>query len=162
MPKARQSPSTEPELLFVRGLSPIDLDQITLHQAVQRCADDIKEVFNIKCRVRWDQGIDIPQRDTATHLYRIVQEAAHNAVRHGKATHVEISAQRQNGQILLKVQDDGVGMPEKIKPTRGAGLRNMRHRARIIGASFNIGPAKDGGTVVTCSMNDFQNLTHTE
>jgi len=140
---------------LVRGLSPIDLDEITLRQAVERFADDLKNVFGITCEVQWAGGVTVPRRDTATHLYRIIQEAAHNAVRHGKATKLAIHAKRDNGQVTLKVEDNGVGMPTQIKPTRGAGLRNMRHRARIIGASFDIDPGEDGGTVVTCKLSNF-------
>jgi len=50
------------------------------------------------------------------------------------------------------VKDDGKGIPQPLPDTRGIGIDIMNHRARMIGGSFNIGRAPEGGTILTCSF----------
>ncbi len=88
----------------------------------------------------------------ATHLYLIAQEAVHNAVKHARCQNIRISVE-SNHLLVLRVQDDGIGIPDQ--PTEnhsGLGLRIMRNRAAIIGATLTIEPAKPAGTVVTCTL----------
>jgi signal transduction histidine kinase len=55
-------------------------------------------------------------------------------------------------RLILRVQDDGIGMPVQPTEFQGLGLRIMRNRAAIISATLNIEPAKPVGTVVTCVL----------
>ena len=59
-------------------------------------------------------------RDRAVHVYRIVQEAVGNAMRHGKAEHVEIRFEPADGKWRLSITDDGVGVPACIRTGRAA------------------------------------------
>jgi signal transduction histidine kinase len=86
---------------------------------------------------------------TATHLYLIAQEAAHNAVKHALPRNVRISLHSDH-RLVLRVQDDGVGIPPGAE--MGLGQRIMRNRAEIIGATLTIEPARPGGTVVNCVL----------
>ena len=87
----------------------------------------------------------------ATHLYHIAQEAISNAVKHGKARRVSVSLTSADGALTLTVWDDGAGLPAEPK-SGGCGLRIMRHRARMIGASLALGSHQGAGTVVTCVL----------
>ena len=109
------------------------------------------------------------------HLFRIAQEAVSNAVRHGRATRIDIALSVGKEQIRLRVHDDGVGFPDTIRAggadtpateahggtvpapvrpddNRGMGVRIMHYRARIAGGTLDIRPAVDGGTIVTCTI----------
>jgi signal transduction histidine kinase len=86
----------------------------------------------------------------ATHLYLIAQEAVHNALKHAHPRDIRISLE-SNHLLVLQVQCDGRGMPAP-PPAGGLGLRIMRNRAAIIGATLTIEPARPSGTVVTCSL----------
>jgi signal transduction histidine kinase len=99
----------------------------------------------------------------ATQLYFIAQEAVLNAVRHARAQSVRIRLNLVGGNLVLSVQDDGIGMPVRPPESQGLGLRIMRNRAAILGAKLTIQPAKPNGTVVTCiwaGMNREQEKNH--
>jgi signal transduction histidine kinase len=87
---------------------------------------------------------------TATHLYRIAQEAISNAIRHGKPKRIVITLTDRSGRVTLTVEDDGVGLPDSWQ--KGLGTRIMAHRATMMGASFSIEPNATGGTLVQCSL----------
>src|SRR4029077_19434088 len=86
------------------------------------------------------------------HLYRIAQEAISNAVKHGKAEKICVELETVDDGTVLRVKDDGVGLPDLLPKTAGMGLRIMDHRARIIGATFEAGRGDSGGTVISCVL----------
>jgi signal transduction histidine kinase len=86
-------------------------------------------------------------------MYRVAQEAVHNAVRHGKPQTVAITLTTVRGKTVLTVQDDGKGIPEDVeKRGGGLGLRTMSYRAQTIGGKFSIARRRGGGTQVTCEL----------
>jgi signal transduction histidine kinase len=87
---------------------------------------------------------------TANHLYRIAQEAIHNAIKHGKARTITVLFMTEAGKLVLTIQDDGAGIAQEWTP--GMGLQNMKTRAQMIGATLEIHAGASGGTVVTCSL----------
>jgi signal transduction histidine kinase len=91
--------------------------------------------------------------NVGAHLYRIAQEAITNAVRHGKARHINIRLDSTANEIVLTIVDDGIGLPENARNGDGLGLRTMAYRASLIGATFNIERlSSQGGTRVTCTL----------
>lgn len=87
----------------------------------------------------------------ATHLYLIAQEAVYNAVRHAKAKTIRVSL-HADGDLVLRVQDDGIGMSSTLSQHDGLGLRIMRNRAAILGAKLTVEPVRPKGTAVTCVL----------
>ncbi len=85
----------------------------------------------------------------ALHLFRIVQEAVNNALRHSRASEVSINVVVKLGLLEISIADNGTGMPEMIN--NGNGLANMKERAEQTG--WNIGwlPREGGGTIVHIS-----------
>jgi signal transduction histidine kinase len=123
----------------------------------------------VQCTFRWDRVAQVPDDATATHLYRIAQEAVANAVRHGRAKRIEITLASRGGTLVLAVADNGVGIPHALiqgirqgvvsgapvagrRGATGIGLQTMNFRARVIGGSFGVTARKGGGTVVTCTI----------
>jgi PAS domain S-box-containing protein len=135
---------------LVKGLCPVELGADGLVSALEELAGTVRELFGISCRVTADEGIAISDSLTATHLYRIAQEAVHNAVRHGKAEQIRIDLRGQGPEVTLRVEDDGVGIPEPLPRSRGMGLSIMEYRAKMICASVSIGRRPEGGTYVLC------------
>lgn len=109
------------------------------------------EVFRIQCELHCPSAI--PESDVAvdTHLYRIVQEAVTNAIKHGKARQIDIELATEAGVITLKVKDDGVGLPAESPRAPGMGLRIMQYRAGMIGGTVVVERHSRGGTAVTCT-----------
>jgi signal transduction histidine kinase len=94
---------------------------------------------------RLDNAVPAPLAD---HLLAVLREALSNLVRHAKATRAEVSAAVDDDQIVLIVQDNGVGLPAD---GRRSGLRNLEERAARAGGSFAAEPATGGGTRLTWS-----------
>ena len=89
-------------------------------------------------------------REQSTAIFRIVQEALTNILRHARATHVEIAMEKRDGALVLKIQDNGRGIAEEDKShLLQLGLLGMRERAMSIGGEFNIKGVQGRGTVVS-------------
>jgi PAS domain S-box-containing protein len=87
----------------------------------------------------------------AAQLYRIAQEAVRNAIEHGAARQVLIQLRFGDGDVVLTVQDDGVGFNAKTN-RHGMGLRIMRYRAQCIGGSCDVCPGPNQGTIICCRV----------
>lgn len=139
---------------IAHNLHPVSIERSGLMTALQHLATTTKEVFDIECRFTYEQPVLSSDRDKSTHLYRIVQEAINNAIRHGKAKQILIGlAKNECKQNTLTIMDNGVGISDKaIGSENGMGLNSMRYRAEMIDAELNIERGKDGGTIITCTF----------
>jgi len=86
------------------------------------------------------------------HLYYIAQEAVSNAIRHGQATRVTVDLTRSGDRLLLAIQDNGRGFPAPARSAIGMGIRIMRYRARMIGATLELRSQPAAGTKITCAL----------
>jgi signal transduction histidine kinase len=90
-------------------------------------------------------------RSRSLHLYRIIQEAVNNSVRHGKARKIHIEAKQDGKDVTITVLDDGSGLSERTTQNPGLGLRIMEYRARMLGATLTVERAGEaGGTRMIC------------
>jgi len=77
----------------------------------------------------------------------------HNAVKHAGAKQITIRLAAVNGETVLSVKDDGIGLPSGVvEESKGMGLRIMRYRAGMIGGTLDIHNGLDGGAVVSCAF----------
>jgi two-component system CheB/CheR fusion protein len=90
------------------------------------------------------------ENDVALHLYYIVQEAVLNAAKHGNATQINITLACKGDRFVLTIQDDGSGFELSGSNYTGMGIRIMRYRARVIGATLDLKSRPGQGTQVTC------------
>jgi len=135
------------------GLSPFDIDGEGLVTALTDLAAHFSDHFKVACIFKFDEPVHVSDPAVATHLYRIAQEAVHNAIRHGKARNIGIGLGRAGGLVTLTVQDDGRGLGAGAPPTQGMGLRNMKYRASMIGGNLTLEPGVQGA-IVTCSFHE--------
>ncbi len=135
-----------------RGLYPVELAIHGLVSALEEFAEHITHLFRVHCQVIAEPDIAICNEAIARHLYRIVQEAVHNAIRHGAARRIAIRLSRAAENLLLHILDDGSGIPELLGPHKGMGLHTMRYRARLLGASLDVQALPEGGTAVLCTL----------
>ena len=137
------------------GLAPVTLETYGLVFALQELAASVEALFHCACKVSSHHAIDITDHAVAIHLYRIVQEAVNNAIQHGKAAKITITLSvRREGGMILKVHDNGVGLPTDVAERRGMGLRIMHHRARMIGATLEVQRGAPRGTCVICTLDN--------
>ena len=135
---------------LARGLLPVDLDDEGLVVALQRLADNAKRMSGISCKLSIKGIQTIPEKEMAIHLYRIAQEAMNNAIKHGKATEISLNLINNEDQLILRIQDNGVGFPDNENKEPGMGVRIMHYRARIIGGRLKIDRDLLGTTIVSC------------
>ena len=136
-----------------RGLHPIEIKTGRLADNFQELAIRNSERLKVACHFECHQAVPLHDVNVATQLYRIAQEAVTNAVRHGKAAHINIRLDFADNKIILTITDDGIGLPENAVNGDGMGLRIMVYRAEIIGATFHIERlSSSSGTRVTCTL----------
>lgn len=136
-----------------RGLFPVRLSANGLASALEELAHATAARFEVPCLFE-ASGDEAPcEGATATHLYRIAQEALVNAVKHANARQLRIDLHSHPRGLELRVSDDGRGLLPGSKHGRdGMGLHIMEYRARTIGARLRIEPRDGGGTVVSCCV----------
>lgn len=137
---------------LARGLVPFELDPEGLHAALEDLAERTTELSGVVCKFDRSDPVQIEDSVVATHLLCIAQEAIRNAVRHGHSRNIRLSLQQSSGRVVLTIRDDGAGLPAALNEPTGLGIRLMQHRASSIGGWLTIGPAKGGGTIVTCTL----------
>jgi PAS domain S-box-containing protein len=149
------------------GLNPVDLNAGGLSAAFGDLTTKVTKSFGVRCTFHWDGAAQASEDATATHLYRISQEAVGNAIRHGKASKIQIRLNERGKSLILSISDNGKGIPQAIAasaklgitsngqnhlPSAGIGLQTMHYRARVMGGTFVITPRKGGGTKITCTI----------
>ena len=156
--KQLQETITEARAL-ARGLAPLEIEPMALGTALSDLVDSETHATGITCRAHIPRLVAIGDALTATHLYRIAQEAVNNAVKHAGARHIDISLEADESRIHLCVVDDGRGLAAGWKA--GLGVRIMCYRAKLIDGLLVIDQATEGGTRVCCSFPIYQNGSET-
>lgn len=137
----------------VRGmmhrLRPAILDELGLVAAMEQLVDDWNarntELF---CALRVEGDFDGTDEATGISLYRIVQEALTNVVKHARASRVEVDLQRHgSGELTLRIADDGVGFDPESS-ARGLGLLGMHERVAALDGSFTLRSRPGTGLII--------------
>jgi PAS domain S-box-containing protein len=138
---------------LARGLRPAALDDLGLRGALQRYAIEGERLFGLEITLRCRRVSALP-REVETALFRTVQEAVSNAARHGSASGVRISLERDGGGLRLDVTDDGCGFDtSRIRRAPGhLGLSGIRERAALLGGRAEIVSHPGRGTRVAVSL----------
>lgn len=133
-----------------RELRPGILKDFGLAAAIECQAEDFSQRSGLPCHVlAADPDIEVPE-EAGVALFRIFQEILTNVLKHAHAGAVEVRLERENGTVLLEVQDDGRGLaPEDLAKPRCFGLRGIRERLASLGGSLSIAAAEPQGTVLS-------------
>jgi signal transduction histidine kinase len=135
--------------LVARGLTPVAPGPNGLVDALRGVADKAQQLHGVVCDLQVEGAVEVADRQVATHLHHIVQEAVTNAVRHGQARRIVIRLARMEGrQAELSILNDGVDMPAAAPNGQGLGLHIMSYRADLIGGTLTIERGEGGGTRV--------------
>ncbi|HEV2252184.1 MAG TPA: sensor histidine kinase, partial [Streptosporangiaceae bacterium] len=125
----------------IDGLAPPDLAAGDLAESLRRYAVLAGRAHGIPVTFT-AAGLPVLQQDQEAALYRVAQEALHNALQHSGATAVRVRLARSARRVILEVGDDGHGFTPQA-PSGGVGLVSMRERAKAAGATLSI---KSGAT----------------
>jgi signal transduction histidine kinase len=132
----------------IEELHPSLLDHLGLAAAVQWYVDEACGAAKLQSTVTVSK-LERLMPDLEIALYRIVQESVTNAVRHSKATKIELTVERTPEGVRLCVFDNGVGIPDLEGARKSShGIVGMTHRMRAINGSLDISSREGGGTRV--------------
>jgi signal transduction histidine kinase len=132
-------------------LRPKALDDFGLVAALERLTESFQEQTGLAADFVDGLGGEPLAGEAATALYRIVQEALTNVVKHAQAGHVSILLTRKNGQVALVIEDNGLGFdPER--PVDGFGLQGMRERVELLGGSMRVESSTGAGTTLAVEV----------
>jgi PAS domain S-box-containing protein len=133
-----------------RGLFPARLEEHGLALALEELATSAGARYRISCHFVCQVAPPKLDSQSELHLYYIAQEALINAIKHGKATTVIITLAAEGDRLKLAIQDNGTGFQTLDKNRSGMGIRIMRYRAQVIGATLDLRSKPNSGTEVTC------------
>jgi len=140
---------TEEVRRIARRLRPEALDELGLQSALAALATAFAEQARIPIERGLQTGLELSKEEELV-VYRVAQEALTNVVRHAQAAHVTLDLRAGADGIVLTVRDDGRGLAAAHMATNG--IRGMRERAMLIGASLTVESAPGEGTEVRLAI----------
>ena len=134
--------------MLARDLAPVAFVADNLPESLKELASRIESIFEVACTVEVQEPVPMPDPETATHLYRIAQEAINNTTKHGMAQNIVVRLSGSGSDMRLEIADDGDGLPENVDETKGLGISLMRYRASMLGGEIKIYRNDRGGCSV--------------
>ncbi|MGC8462111.1 MAG: sensor histidine kinase, partial [Acidimicrobiales bacterium] len=140
---------------LAQGLRPPALDRLGLAAALQGLVAEEEDGVDTALRLDFTK-VGVEQRlvpECELGLYRIAQEALHNALEHASPTRVEVSLTFEESLVLLAVENDGAGFDPIVSSDHAhLGVQGMRERAGLLGGTLVIDSSPDGHTRVTATV----------
>jgi signal transduction histidine kinase len=126
--------------------------QESIAESIKRLIQDAKKQYEVPTIVAHvDPQIDHVVADAEVRLaiYRIVQESLHNALRHSRATQIQVDVQTEYDMVKVRIADDGRGFRPETVPQDHFGLIGMRTRAAMTSGDFQLQTIPDQGTTIS-------------
>jgi len=138
---------------LAKGFYPVELERHGLLSALQEMVHSNEQAFGVRCVLESDGSLCVDHKGpVAVQLFRIAQEAVHNAIKHARAKQILVRLATVADNIVLTINDNGIGLSPEAAQTGGMGLRIMRYRAHLIGGELDVLNGADGGVTVTCTV----------
>jgi signal transduction histidine kinase len=134
---------------LINDLRPASLERLGLSGALEALAEESgnRGDFEIEIELAIESELT---SDEERGVYRLVQEALTNVVKHARAAHVTVSVGAEDGKVEIEVDDDGVGFDPGEGP--GRGLLGMRERVQVLGGTLEVDSRPGGGTKVAAML----------
>jgi signal transduction histidine kinase len=133
-------------------LRPAALDDFGLLPAIERLRDIVSEQGGISVDIQSNLGDERLAPEIETALYRILQEALTNVLKHASASRVSVQLHRRGDAATLVVHDDGRGFDPGNPRAGSLGLVGMRERVALLGGRLTIESSEDAGTMVKAEV----------
>jgi signal transduction histidine kinase len=133
-------------------LRPKALDDFGLVPALERLAETFAEQTNVDVHIEAALGDSRLPGEAETALYRIVQEALTNVIKHANARTVSVVLTRKGEAVVVVIEDDGRGFDLTANRDKGLGLVGMRERIALVGGRLSVESAPDRGTTVAVEV----------
>lgn len=135
---------------IIYDLMPMSLDDLGLIPTIKKLISNIMDTTKIKIDFSVIQNSIIDDQLTTLMIFRVIQEAFNNILKHSKCKHVNLSMHISDIEIQLNIADDGVGfnVEKTVESPLGYGLYNMKERVEIVGGSLMIDSEVNKGTII--------------
>ena len=137
---------------LARGLLLTAIEPDSLNRELQELAASVHQQSGVRCYYESHQPPVVSDSSTASHIFRIAQEAVRNSIRHAHPTALKLSLTSDHQSLVLVVSDNGPGLPAVPSSKAGVGLRVMAHRAKLIGGEFTLESTPGQGTRIRCRV----------
>lgn len=135
------------------NLMPAALAEFGLTTALRNICNDISENTNIQIQLKAHGAIKNLDLEVKIYLFRIIQEALTNIIKHAQAKHALIDLNYTNNTVNISIKDDGIGFnTNAVLKKNSNGLNNIKDRVSLLGGSFQIIAKKNKGTSLTLSI----------
>jgi two-component system, NarL family, sensor histidine kinase UhpB len=141
---------------IIRQLRPGSLDNLGLAETLKDAVNNVQaQQPNLKINLDLSGKLEGLGESLNINIYRIVQEAMNNAIKHAQAKNIDISlSTTQTGDLQLTIKDDGIGMNvHDVDQSNHFGLLGMRERVQSFGGSFNIDSELNSSAGTTIYIN---------
>lgn len=130
-----------------RDLSPYLIDQLGLTAAIENMVSTVSDSTGIKIEAHFDNIDGLFNERPETGIYRIVQEALNNIIKHSGASEAGIKIVKESNRVVLSIKDNGRGFyPEDEQVQRGFGIAGIKERTRILNGELTINSEVHSGT----------------
>ena len=140
---------------LINDLRPAALERLGLAGALEALAEESSARAGIEVAARIEIGGategEETSRDEDRIIYRLVQEALTNVVKHAQASHVDVTATEAGGEIQISISDDGKGF-DLAAETAGRGLTGMRERIELYGGTIEVTSNPGDGTEISATV----------
>jgi signal transduction histidine kinase len=137
---------------FARELRPTVLDDLGLIPALHTFMKNFREQTGIRVSLTAPAAVNTVNSDKRTVLFRVAQEALTNIARHAQASRAEVTIQKLDGAICMRIKDNGKGFQEqrvlRAKKAKRLGLLGMRERLEMVGGNITIQSTPGKGTTI--------------
>jgi len=133
-------------------LQPVMIDDLGFGDAVYVMARETSRHSGIEISTEMPARATMSKGPVATALFRVVQEAVHNLVRHAGATRATVGLVMAGESLVLTVSDNGVGFDVTARVGQGLGLVSMRERVLGLEGTFDIDSGPGRGTVIRITI----------
>ena len=139
---------------YAHNSYPVELESLGMDHSLSNLCNSFEKQSGIKCDYEWAVGDELAfDKRTRLNIFRIIQEALHNVMKHSQAEKVIVNVKQSGKKLIVTIADNGCGIPKSgAEMIKGLGLNSMQYRANQIGATFEIKPNKPKGTCVKVTL----------
>ena len=139
---------------YAHNSYPVELESLGMNQSISNLCASFEKQSGISCQYDWNVTCQLSLDKTEKlNIFRIIQEALHNVIKHAQASQVKVSIKNVRKILYVRISDNGCGL-KKIKNDfdNGLGLNSMQYRANQIDANFKIKQNRPTGTTVEIQL----------
>ena len=140
---------------LIYDLHPSEIERYGLSAALKIMCEKIQEDTSINAKCNCNNYVKIKKRNLEIMVYRIVQEALSNVIKHSGASQVDVNLNRNSSGISITIKDNGAGFKFGGFDScegNGMGLINMYERTNILGGNLKIDSTKGSGTIIQINI----------